>query len=460
MVVRKRGEVRSRAVADYLPSVRRETGSDLALLLVVVALGTAVIGGTVLNAPWVVIEVAALGLVAVAFSGVYRRMMSRPDHVRAQQSERMLKIANESLAFLTRGLNEETAGEVCRIVLRESEAAAVALTDRERVLAFAGVGEEHHLVGGPIITRATHEALDHDESRILHAKEDIGCPEPSCRLRAAIVVPLEQRDQPVGTLKFYYTSDRYLNETQLTMAEGLARLLSTQLELAELERQTDLARDMEIKALQAQINPHFLFNTINTIAAFIRTDPAEARRLLRQFGAFYRRTLEQASDLVTVGRELDFVATYLELEKARFGDRLVVTSDVDDDTLEQPLPAFMLQPLVENAIGHGMRADGSTLTVSIGAHCESGAVVLTVTDDGAGIPAGRLDSVFEPATSKGLGIALRNVRDRLKGHFGPDSALSIESVEGRGTTVVLRITPLADEGAVRGADGEAANRPS
>ena len=250
-------------------------------------------------------------------------MMSRPDHVRALQSDSILNIASESLPFLRRGLHQQTAGEVCRIVLlRTTEAAAVAITDMDRVLGFAGVGEDHHLVGGPIITRATHEALVLDEPQVLQTKEDIGCPDAACRLRSAIVVPLEKRGEPVGTLKFYYTSDRYLNENQLAMAEGLARLLSTQLEASELERQTELATQMELKALQAQINPHFLFNTINTIAAFIRTDPAEARRLLRQFGTFYRRTLEEADDLVTLDRELEFVDTYVELEKARFGDRL------------------------------------------------------------------------------------------------------------------------------------------
>ena len=438
-------EERMLAVGGELPSVRRRNWIDVLTLGTIVVLGTAAIGGSLAGVYHWVVEVSVIGLVAISFWGAYRRMMVRPDHVRALQSDRMLKIANESLAYLTKGLDEKTAGAVCRIVLRDMEAAAVAITDTDSVLAFAGVGEEHHHVGGPIITRATHEALDHDEPRILHSKEEIGCPEPACRLRAAIVVPLEQRDQPVGTLKFYYTSDKYLNETQLAMAEGLARLLSTQLELAELERQTDLARDMELKALQAQINPHFLFNTINTIAAFIRTDPAEARRLLRRFGTFYRRTLEQAEDLVTVEQELDFVMTYAELEMARFGERLVLVNEVSERALSQPLPAFMLQPLVENAIGHGMRPDGSTLTVTIAGRCESDALVLTVSDDGVGIPAKRLARIYEPDTSTGLGIALRNVRDRLRGHFGPESTFEIDSVEGRGTTVTLRITPLAGD---------------
>jgi len=445
-------EERMSALSGVLPSVRRQNWFDVALLAAVVVLGTVALVSalSLLGLPPTVELAAVVGLVMVSFIGAYQRMISRPDHVRALQSDAMLKIANESITYLRQGLDEQTAGEVCRIVLRDTEAAAVAITDTDRVLGFAGVGEDHHLVGGPIITRATHEALNLDASQVLHSKEDIGCPDPACRLRAAIVVPLEMRDQPAGTLKFYYTSDRYLNETQLALAEGLARLLSTQLELSELERQTELATEMELKALQAQINPHFLFNTINTIAAFIRTDPAEARSLLRSFGTFYRRTLEQAEDLVTLERELEFVDTYVGLEKARFGSRLEVLQVVDPAVRTMPTPAFMVQPLVENAIGHGMRPDGATLTVTITARIEGDALTVKVSDDGSGISAERLPHVLEPGSSKGLGIALRNVRDRLRGFYGPDSEFVIDSVEGEGTTVCLAIRPIpqAQSGAV------------
>lgn len=434
-------EERMADMGGVLPSVRRQNLADVLMLVVVVLLGTAALAGTVLadTRLKMLVELAVVGLVVVSFAGVYARLMSRPDHVRALQSDRILNVASDTLPFLRRGLDEETAGEVCRIVLRETEAAAVAITDVHRVLGFAGVGEDHHLVGGPIITRATHEALVLDEPQILHSKEDIGCPDAKCKLRSAIVVPLEMRDVPAGTLKFYYTSDRYLNETQLAMAEGLARLLSTQLEVSELERQTELATEMELKALQAQINPHFLFNTINTIAAFIRTDPTEARRLLRQFGTFYRRTLEQADDLITLERELEFVDTYIELEQARFGDRLNVNHDIEPATRSLPLPAFMIQPLVENAVGHGMRPDGTPLTVTITTRVTDARFEITIADDGVGIDPKRLETIYEPGLGKGLGIALRNVRDRLTGYFGPESELRIDSQLGVGTSVTLDV---------------------
>lgn len=451
-MARSKGDIEERMLeaGGLLPAVRRQNGIDLMLLITVVLLGTVAIAAVTLDWTPVVVELSVMGLVAVAFGAVYVRMASRPDHVRALQSDRMLQIANESIAFLRQGLDEKTAEEVCRIALRETEAAAVAITDRDRVLGFAGLGEDHHLVGGPIITRATMEAIEQNEYRILHSRSDIGCPQAACKLRAAIVVPLEMRGNAVGSLKFYYTSDRFLNETQLAMAEGLARLLSTQLELSELERQTELATEMELKALQAQINPHFLFNTINTIAAFIRTDPVQARHLLRQFGTFYRRTLEQAADLVTIERELEFVAAYVELENARFGDRLRFSVDVEPSVLDTPLPSFMIQPLVENAIGHGMRPDGSPLHVSVKAAACSEGVCITVADDGVGIAEERLGSILEPQTSKGLGIAMSNVRDRLSGYFGQRSQFSIESTEGVGTTITLVISPLHPPGTVAG----------
>ena len=425
--------------------------TDLAWITVALALTGLVVAGVVgALAPWIA-GVSAVALSALAITALYARMAARPDHLRAMQSQTILEIANESLSYLRQGLNRETAEAVCHLVLRETEAAAVAITDRETVLGFSGLGEDHHTTGGPIITRATREALEMNEHRILATKEEIGCPKKDCVLKAAIVVPLEMRGQAVGTLKFYYTTPRLLNETQIAMVEGLAMLLSTQLELSELDRQTALACSMELKALQSQINPHFLFNTINTIASLIRTDPPKARDLLREFASFYRRTLENSEELITLDRELEYVRRYLTFERARFGeDRIRVTEDVDAAALAVQVPAFVLQPIVENAVQHGIRPEGM-LHIAIEARGGDGTLLLRVRDDGMGISEEDLPRVLEPGFGRGLGIALKNVDDRLKGHFGPDSGLRVTSREGEGTTVKVTIAgPIAGTGAKAG----------
>lgn len=415
--------------------------SDAVLLAATLCLASAALAGLLLDTSNPLFVGAVVGLGAVALGTVSARLATRPDHLKAMQSHHILEIADRSLVYLRRGLDAETAQEVCRLALAESEASAVAITDTERVLGFAGLGEDHHEVGGPILTRATREAIEMNEHRVLSSKEEIGCPRHDCALGAAIVVPLEMRGEAVGTLKFYYTTPRLLNETQVTMVEGLAKLLSTQLELSELERQTELACRMELKALQAQINPHFLFNTINTIAMLIRTDPAKARELLREFASFYRRMLEDNESLIPLRQELEYALTYLRFEKARFGDRLCVSEDFAADVLDVPVPAFILQPLVENCVQHGVRPN-VPLSVKLSGRRDGRAVKVLVADDGAGISAAELPRVLEAGFGKGLGIALKNVDDRLKGHFGHGSGLEVASVSGEGTTVTMTIVDM------------------
>jgi two-component system, LytTR family, sensor histidine kinase LytS len=429
---------------------RRTILFDSLLLFAVTVLAVVAAWVLISTSPprWVLLT-ALGGLTLIAMGSVIARWVSRPDHLKAMHSDQVLQIANESLAYLRKGLDTETAGAVCRLALDRTEAAAVAITDTEAILGFAGLGEDHHSVEGPILTRATREAIELNEHRILESKADIGCPERTCLLRAAIVVPLEIRGQAVGTLKFYYTTPRLLNETQVTMAEGLARLLSTQLELSELDRQTELACQMELKALQAQIHPHFLFNTINTIAMLIRTDPEHARGLLREFAWFYRRTLEASDELIPLGKEIEYVQTYLHFEVARFGDRIEVAEEVDPSTLDVLVPAFAVQPVVENAVQHGMKPEG-VLHIDVRARRLSRRIEIEIADDGVGIRPEDLPRVLEPGFGRGLGIALKNVDDRLKGHYGPGSGLSVFSEPGEGTCV--RITIMPDGVAQGGAD--------
>ena len=248
-----------------------------------------------------VASVALAGMVTVAFAII--RSSFSPDKLRAQQTNKTLSLASQTLVYMRGGLSEQNCQEVCNILLPECQAMAVAMTDDKFVLGYAGAHAEAFPIGSAIHTPATHRVLASQTVEVFRSSEAFASASNPL-IPAGIVAPLVVRGVSVGTLKLYYESDVLIDETQRAIAEGLAQLLSTQLSIAELDRQVELATKAELQALQAQINPHFLFNTINTIASLIRTDPARARVLLREFAAFYRQTLENSNDLIPLDREL------------------------------------------------------------------------------------------------------------------------------------------------------------
>ncbi|NTU88921.1 MAG: histidine kinase [Actinobacteria bacterium] len=381
-----------------------------------------------------VVAIAALAVVGFALL----RYTVNPDHLRARQSDRTLYLASKTLGYMREGLNEESADAVCRLLLSYSSAIAVSITDTQKVLGFAGIGVESQRPKNPILAKATLATLEDGAIRILTNTADIGLPpEESYIVQGAIIVPLRVRNDNVGTLKFYYHSARKIDETQQAMAEGLGELLSTQLSSAELDAQTELATRMELKALQAQINPHFLFNTINTIASLIRTDPDRARELLREFAVFYRRTLENSEDLIAIGEELSQTTRYFKFELARFGsDRVQLTTYLEKGLEGLMVPAFIIQPLVENAVNHAIRPEGQ-LHIEVSVVRSGSDVVVSVVDDGIGIKKEEIPFTLLPGYGTGMGIALKNVDDRLKGYFGTASGIKIESEYGVGTSVKL-----------------------
>ena len=375
----------------------------------------------------------ALGVLGIAVMN----WSTDPDRLRARQSDRSLYLANKTLGFMREGLSEESAGAVCELLLPYTNAVAIAITDRERILGFAGVQDGIHEVGERMESLATKLTLEEKTMRVVLSPDEIGLPGKKQAYGAAIVVPLVVRNQAIGTLKFYYRTPRRINETQQSMAEGLGELLSTQLSLAELDAQTELATRMELKALQAQINPHFLFNTLNTISALIRMDPKRARELLREFATFYRRTLENSEDLIAISEEIAQTERYFMFEKARFGEeRVKLDTHIEPGLEGLQVPAFIIQPLVENAVNHAMRDEGQ-LHILVDVARDDDGVAVSVADDGVGIKQEALPLTLEPGYGTGIGIALKNVDDRLKGLFGPESGLRIESEYGVGTTVFL-----------------------
>lgn len=223
--------------------------------------------------------------------------------------------------------------------------------------------------------------------------------------------------------------------------EGLAGILSLHLELAELDLERKLAVDAKLDALRAQINPHFLFNTLNTIASKARTEPEEARRLLLRLSDFFRYAVRQDRHLVEFGQEYFFVRTYLSLEKARYGDRLRIRYDVDPQVLTAQVPVLTIQPLVENAVKHGLadKVDGGTVRLKARVDPLTRTTSIRVTDDGVGIGRDMLERLTSGDGAANGGVGLSNISQRLEALYGERYRLDIQSRAGGGTVVELQI---------------------
>lgn len=367
-------------------------------------------------------------------------------NTRLQTSDRIFapafQIANEAFPLLSRGLNEETAEKVAEIIQKISDVSAVAITDREKVLAFLGTGCENHLAGMPIGTQATLDAINTGELRVVKDKRDFNCKnkECCCPLESVVIAPLTFRGNVTGVVKLYQTTKGEIPRYLIKLAKGIARLLSMQMELAELDHQAKLVTEAKLDALQAQINPHFLFNTLNTIGMLTRTNPNIARRLLYRLSSFFRYSLRQSGRFVTLKEEIKNVRNYLILEKARFRDKLKVVRKVDKELLECKIPIFSIQPLVENAIRHGITPKEGNGTIEISACMDGkGNMEITVGDDGLGISPEIMPRVLEPGFGSGSGVGLSNVNERLKIIYGDEYGLQIWSKPNIGTVVKLII---------------------
>ena len=376
-----------------------------------------------------------------------------PDDTRSEATERTLRVATGTLAHLRGGLTEENARAICALLLPETSAIGIAITDTSKVLALEGPVDTP-FVSGTENAKPTLEVL---ESKRMETFVSVDQESQDVRRFSVgrrrnghvfgVIVPLFVQDRAVGTIKLYYRRDLDIDRTQLAIAEGLGSLLSTQLSSYELDRQAELTARAEVKALQAQINPHFLFNTLNTIASFTRTNPTKARDLLREFSTFYRRTLESSEKtLISLEQELEQTRRYLKIEKARFGeDRIMETEHVEKGCEELPVPSFLVQPIVENAVRHAMRDEGA-LHVDVQVATDGDDILIAVADDGLGMDKVVADRLLASAesrspsdSSKGTGMALRNVAERIERFFGVGSGVEIVSKLGEGTCVTLRL---------------------
>jgi two-component system, LytTR family, sensor kinase len=212
----------------------------------------------------------------------------------------------------------------------------------------------------------------------------------------------------------------------------------------KLEEQEKLLLEARMDALQSQINPHFLFNTLNSISSLVRFDPDRARELILKLSKILRRLLGKHDEFVQLRDEIEFVDDYLEIEVARFGrDKLRVYKHLDPDTLDVVVPSILLQPLVENSIKHGLspKVDGGSITIR--SRLQEGKLIIQVEDDGVGMSAP--PAVAAQTMASGRGIGMMNVAERLHVLFGDEGKMIVQSRDGQGTLVMLEVPVLQQD---------------
>lgn len=348
---------------------------------------------------------------------------------------------------LRQGLTRDAARRTCRLLQPVLSGDAIAITDTDTILAYVGPGSDHHRDGEPMATSAAPRVVAKGRTQVVLSPAGLGCQHQDCELTSAVIAPLRIGSRVVGTLGVYQARGAVPAKQ---LVEDLANMLSLHLELADLDREKQLATHARLDALRAQINPHFLFNILNTIASKARTKPEEARELLLRLSEFFRYAVRQEGHFAEFAQEYFFVRTYLSLEQARFGDRLQVQYDIDPQVLTCRVPVLTIQPLMENAVKHGIGKKPAGGTVRLRARVDplSRTTTIRVSDDGVGIEPEILAQLTgrgqaaEPESSRAsdhAGVGLRNISERLDSLYGDRYDLSISSPRQGGAVVELTI---------------------
>jgi two-component system LytT family sensor kinase len=347
---------------------------------------------------------------------------------------RTLHTASLASPALREGLTAGSAERAVRHLRDLLGTPALAVTDTAGCLAWDGEGGHHEPQVGALVATTVDKGRTQS-----FGQHDLACEVPGCPVRTAVVSPLVVDERIVGTLAAFAP---YPTAGLALATDETAQWVSAQLELAELDASRTMLMEAEVRALRAQISPHFIYNSLNAIASFVRTDPDRARSLLLEFADFTRYSFRRHGDFTTLAEELRSVERYLLLEQARFGDRLSVKLSIAPEVLPVAVPFLCIQPLVENAVRHGLEATEGTGTITIQAHDRGSECLIEVEDDGAGEDPDKVRRALAGDTSLDA-VGLGNVDARLRATYGDEYGLVVETAPGAGTKVAVRVPKFA-----------------
>jgi two-component system LytT family sensor kinase len=380
--------------------------------------------------------VAGAVLVLLALALGVRALRRRTDLGTSADRATFATLHTASLAapHLRQGLTPSGAARAARHLRALLGTPAVALTAGGQTLAWDGAGAAH-VAHAPEHAR---EVLARGRPVVLRPRE-VACDDVTCPIQHGVVVPLVADDKVVGTLAAYGPT---ASAGLVRATEEVAAWVSANIELADLDRQRTRAIEAELRALRAQISPHFVYNSLAAIASFVRTDPERARELLLEFADFTRYAFRRGGEFTTLADELTNIERYLVLERARFGERLQVRLVIAPEVLAVAIPFLSVQPLVENAVRHGLESKEGTGRVTLTAQDLGSQALIAVEDDGVGSDPEVVRRVLA-GDAEGDSVGLGNVDSRLRQVFGDDSGLVVETAPGAGTRVSFRVPKFA-----------------
>ena len=343
-----------------------------------------------------------------------------------------LHTAGLAAPHLKDGLTPEGSAKAARHLRALLGVPALAILDTQALLVWEGTGERH-AAGAVDLVEQVLATGD------LEVVRGLVCVDEDCPIRSAVAAPIVSDETVIGALVAYAPDVSY----GLTRAtREVASWVSTNVELAELSRQRTRTMEAELLALRAQISPHFVYNSLAAIASFVRTDPVRARELLLEFADFTRYSFRSGGAFTTLEEELVNIERYLALEQARFGPRLKVDLDIAPEVLGNAVPYLSVQPLVENAVRHGLERKVGDGTIRITARDLGTVTQVSVEDDGAGSDPERVRSVLS-GEHDGDNVGLGNVDARLRQVYGDAHGVVVETAPGAGTRVTFTVPKWA-----------------
>ena len=362
-------------------------------------------------------------------------IIEKSELIAGNQAKLALSIANKTLPYFREFKDFTALNEVCRIISEDLGAKATVITDKNEIIAGFSF-DKINIEKTKIKSEDTKRAIEDGEVKVVIKDEEEIIEEflyISPNIKSCIILPLNEKNDVIGTMKIFFDTAEKITEKNRYLMIGLSHLISTQMEISKIENLKSLVKYSEIKALQSQINPHFLFNVLNTMAALIRINPEKAREVTIDLSKYLRYNLDNNLKSVELINELNQVDTYIKIEKARFGEKINIKYDINEDLYNFKIPSLIIQPLVENSIKHGILKKSEKGNILLQIKKIGKDIEVIIEDDGIGIKQKIIDSLDSKIEEN---IGLKNVHQRLKLLYG--KGLNIMKLN-KGTRIKFKI---------------------